>query len=40
MRSNVGALDVRLDETARVELSALAEPPGVYWQTRAALPWN
>jgi aryl-alcohol dehydrogenase-like predicted oxidoreductase len=40
LRSNVGALDVRLDEAARVELSALAEPPEEYWRTRAALPWN
>jgi aryl-alcohol dehydrogenase-like predicted oxidoreductase len=38
--SNADALDVRLDEAARVELSALAETPEDYWRARAALPWN
>ena len=40
LRSNLGALAVALDEQALAALNALAEPPRVYWETRARLPWN
>ncbi len=40
LRSNVKALDVQWDEQAASELAPLAEPPDVYWATRAKLAWN
>lgn len=40
IQSNLGALSVAWDDQAAAALTALAEPPAVYWQTRAALPWN
>ncbi|MDI3340483.1 MAG: aldo/keto reductase [Sphaerobacter sp.] len=40
LRSNVGALQVRLDAAARAALATLAEPPARYWATRAALRWQ
>jgi aryl-alcohol dehydrogenase-like predicted oxidoreductase len=38
--SNLGALSVALDDEARAELTALAEPAEAYWETRRALAWN
>lgn len=40
LRSNVRAADIALDETTLEALTALAEPPDTYWNTRKALPWN
>jgi len=40
LRSNVDAIDVRLDDEAWGELSRLTEQPGEYWQTRSGLAWN
>lgn len=40
LRSNVGAVDVVLTADDRAELAGRAEPPNVYWGTRAALPWQ
>jgi aryl-alcohol dehydrogenase-like predicted oxidoreductase len=40
LRSNLGALSLRLDENAFQALGALVEPPQEYWVTRASLPWN
>lgn len=40
LRSNAGALSVRLDDRARSLLAGLAEPPEQYWAERAALPWQ
>ena len=36
LRSNLAALELDFDP----ELEQLAEDPVVYWQERAALPWN
>ena len=38
LRSNLGALE--LDRELGPELEQLAEDPAVYWEERAALPWN
>jgi len=38
--SNLAALAVGWDAAAAAALGALAEPPNVYWATRAGLPWN
>lgn len=40
LRSNLAALTLQLDEVTREALAPLGEPAGVYWPTRAALPWN
>lgn len=40
VRSNTGALDVRLDGRAREVLSSLVEAPAEYWETRSRLPWG
>lgn len=40
LRSNVGALDVRLDDAARTMLRGIAESPATYWETRGRLAWN
>ena len=40
LQSNVAACDVVWDELAATRLSALAQPPAAYWQTRAGQPWN
>jgi len=40
LRSNLSALDLRLDEPARTALAALREAPDDYWRRRAALPWQ
>jgi len=40
LASNLGALDVTLDEEAANDLVALAETPEHYWRTRANLAWN
>lgn len=40
LRSNVAAVDVAWDQRAADALSALAEPPEQYWQTRSDLPWT
>jgi aryl-alcohol dehydrogenase-like predicted oxidoreductase len=40
LRSNIGALDVALDDEAREALATLAEPVHIYWDERARLPWN
>ena len=40
LRSNVAALDVRLNDDTLARLATLAEPPEVYWATRSALAWN
>lgn len=40
LRSNLAALDLDYDEELDRRLTALAEDPGRYWSTRAALPWN
>ena len=39
VRSNIGALAVRLSPDELAELSRLAEPPDQYWKERSALPW-
>jgi len=38
--SHLGALSFALDDATLAKLSALAEPPTHYWQTRAALRWS
>jgi aryl-alcohol dehydrogenase-like predicted oxidoreductase len=38
--SNVKALDIRLDQEAQEQLSALVESPEVYWAKRNELAWN
>lgn len=40
LHSNLGALDVQLDDQARAALTGLAEPPERYWAERASLPWQ
>jgi len=40
LASHAGAVAVSLDDAARTALAGLAEPPGRYWATRAALPWS
>jgi aryl-alcohol dehydrogenase-like predicted oxidoreductase len=40
IRSNLAALDVRLDDEAQAALGGLAEPPETYWQRRSQLAWN
>lgn len=40
LRSNVAALQVRLDEEAVAALDALAQPVEAYWRQRHALPWT
>lgn len=40
VRSNIGALRVRIDARARDALAWLAEPVDLYWGTRSRLPWN
>jgi aryl-alcohol dehydrogenase-like predicted oxidoreductase len=40
LRSNLGALTVRIDERTRGELQSLCEEPEGYWTTRSRLPWN
>jgi aryl-alcohol dehydrogenase-like predicted oxidoreductase len=40
LASHVAALGAPLDTSTLVELESLAEPPGVYWQNRATLPWS
>jgi aryl-alcohol dehydrogenase-like predicted oxidoreductase len=40
LRSNLAALDVGYDDELERLLAPLAEEPGRYWSTRAALPWN
>ena len=39
LSANLAARDL-VDEVARVDLDALAEPAPAYWQTRAALTWT
>jgi aryl-alcohol dehydrogenase-like predicted oxidoreductase len=40
MRSNAGALNVRLDEHAEERLLALVEPAEQYWGERSDMAWN
>jgi len=40
VRSNTGALHVKLDNEAREALTMMAEPVEQYWGTRAQLAWN
>jgi len=40
LHAHVQALDVTLDDEARVALAELAEPPARYWETRGRLPWH
>jgi aryl-alcohol dehydrogenase-like predicted oxidoreductase len=40
LRSNISALSVSLSSPELESLSALAEPPEVYWRKRSALPWR
>ncbi len=40
LRSNAGAVDVRLDDGAFDALAFLAEQPEEYWATRKGLAWN
>lgn len=40
LRSNLAALDVAWDDATDEALSALVEPPEVYWRERDALAWN
>ncbi len=40
LRSNVRALTLPWDDELEASLAELAEPPEVYWQTRAELAWN
>lgn len=40
LRSNLAALDFRLDENLRSQLSRLAEPAEHYWSERARLQWT
>ncbi|WP_326600053.1 aldo/keto reductase [Streptomyces sp. NBC_01803] len=37
---NLAAATLKLDETPRAALAALAEPPAAYWRQRSALPWQ
>jgi aryl-alcohol dehydrogenase-like predicted oxidoreductase len=38
--SNLASAEVDWDEELEAELAGLAEAPEVYWEKRAALPWN
>ena len=40
LRSNLAALEVRLDDTDRAVLSGIAEQTADYWKTRSGLAWN
>lgn len=40
LKSNIGALAIRLDDDARSALAALAESPAKYWTKRGELEWN
>ncbi|MFC9957866.1 aldo/keto reductase [Streptomyces nigra] len=40
LASNLHAAVVDLDEDRLARLAALAEEPGVYWETRGRLPWH
>jgi aryl-alcohol dehydrogenase-like predicted oxidoreductase len=40
LQSNLAALQVAWDEQAAARLSALVEPPSLYWKTRSKLAWN
>jgi aryl-alcohol dehydrogenase-like predicted oxidoreductase len=40
LQSNLAALDVGYDDELDLRLAPLAEEPGRYWTTRAALVWN
>jgi aryl-alcohol dehydrogenase-like predicted oxidoreductase len=40
LRSNMSALDVRMDDELRSRLRDLAEPPEQYWSERAHLAWS
>jgi aryl-alcohol dehydrogenase-like predicted oxidoreductase len=40
LASNLRSLDVAWDAQAESEIAPLAEPPNVYWKTRAGLAWN
>lgn len=40
LRSNLAAAAVELDDAARAQLRALAEPPETYWRERAGLAWT
>ena len=40
LQENLRARDVEWDDELAARLAGLAEPPEVYWRTRAALPWN
>jgi aryl-alcohol dehydrogenase-like predicted oxidoreductase len=40
LASHLAALDVVLDDDTARELATLAEPPEVYWRTRAGLAWS
>jgi aryl-alcohol dehydrogenase-like predicted oxidoreductase len=40
LHSNLGAREVTLDDAARAQLAALAEPPERYWSERSALAWT
>jgi aryl-alcohol dehydrogenase-like predicted oxidoreductase len=40
LHSNLGGLDVSVPADAVERLSALAEPPEQYWETRSELAWN
>jgi aryl-alcohol dehydrogenase-like predicted oxidoreductase len=39
LRANLAVVDFELTAADLAELAPLAEPPGRYWQERAALPW-
>jgi aryl-alcohol dehydrogenase-like predicted oxidoreductase len=39
-RSNLAAIDVRLDDEAEVALAGIAEAPESYWSYRSRLAWN
>ena len=40
IQSNLAALDLDYTEELESRLTALTEEPGIYWRTRAALPWT
>jgi aryl-alcohol dehydrogenase-like predicted oxidoreductase len=40
LQANLGALRVELQPAELPELATMAEPPGRYWQERAALSWS
>jgi aryl-alcohol dehydrogenase-like predicted oxidoreductase len=40
LQSNLGALQVRVDEQAQEALASLAEPVEDYYRTRSELEWN